>query len=154
MFCSCPRGTYRYEKQHATFLWNYETHLDIKSFKISSKFLFSSKATVMFFCTLSLSVFLSLLKSATLGFYCIFPSSPIYNMAKYYTSCIIFFVTSLVLLQSRTFSCMQRKETFLEEHLVQRLHVSHLLTLSFLYKDSIFSWGKKKNSSVRMISIF
>ena len=35
-----------------------------------------------------------------------------------------FFVTSLVLLQS-----MYRRETSLEEHLVQRLHVSHMLTV-------------------------
>lgn len=84
--------------------------------------------------TLSLSIFLGLLKSVPLDIFCIFTPNPVYNVAKYYTSCISFFVTSLVLLQS-----MHRRETSLEEHLVQRLHVSRMLTLSFLQKDSVLS---------------
>ena len=85
---------------------------------------FPEKTTVMLSYTLSLSIFLGLLKSVSLDFFCIFTPNAVYNVAKYYTSCIIFFVTSLVLLQS-----MHRREASLEEHLVQRLHVSHMLTV-------------------------
>lgn len=114
------------------------------------KSLFSSKATVMFSCTVSLSVFLSLLKSATL-FFCSFPQA----LCTIWPSIIphvLFFVTSLVLLQSRSLNAKEGEFLGRTSSPERRSMYQHANFVVSSQRQCIFLKTNKQTNKIKQLS--